>query len=219
MTDTELLDRLIQTREGTAFSDVASDRGGATRFGITKRILSEWRGHDVSSAAVQVLTETEAREIYTSMFLKPWQDVQDEKLRELLFDCGVHHGVGRAKRWLQQALRVEVDGVVGPETKAALQKADSIALYYALVGIRAAFMGELVTSDYKAVRTDVLLALKKAEDDLTDFLSTVLLPPTDLARVKLLTKQMRLTAEERLSKGQALNAHGWLNRVVAFLNT
>lgn len=213
----EFLDRLIRQREGVEFTHSASDRGGATKYGISKRVLSEWRGHDVSSAAVQAMTEAEARDIYQDMFLKPWVDIHDDWLKEFLFDCGVHHGVGQAKRWLQAALHVEVDGVIGPETKAAMATADLLHLYYALVGIRAAFLGEITTADYKRVRVDVLLATKKGEQDLMAFLSTILLPPADVERVKLILKQMRLTVEARLDTGQALNISGWLNRVVAFL--
>lgn len=42
----------------------------------------------------------------------------------LLFDSAVNQGVGRAVRILQAALDVTVDGQIGPETLAAIERAD-----------------------------------------------------------------------------------------------
>jgi lysozyme family protein len=42
----------------------------------------------------------------------------------VMFDAAVNNGVGRAVRWLQGALGVPEDGVIGPQTRAALQAAD-----------------------------------------------------------------------------------------------
>ena len=96
MTDAEIIDRLIR-REG-GFVDHKDDHGGSTKFGITKRTLSEWRGHDVSRAQVQALTIDEAREIYVRLYVEPFAVVTDGPLKELLVDTAVHSGVGKAKR-------------------------------------------------------------------------------------------------------------------------
>ena len=42
----------------------------------------------------------------------------------LVFDAAVNNGVGRAIRWLQQALGVSVDGVLGNGTLAAIKSRD-----------------------------------------------------------------------------------------------
>lgn len=144
-TDRQLIDRLLAREGGGKYVHHDSDRGGPTKYGITKRTLKEWRGYDVTTADVQRLTEPEARDIYTAMYLAPWKAVRDDELRELLFDCSVLHGVGRTKRWLQEALDVEVDGVMGPETEAALERADYVAVCREVIRVRLRAVGRLIT--------------------------------------------------------------------------
>lgn len=147
MTDGEMIDRLIRLREGRAFTHTASDRGGATKFGITKRTLSEWRGRDVTVREVMDLTEGEARDIYQAMYLAPFAPIEDARLRELLFDVAVLQGIGRAKRWLQEALDVEADGILGPHTIAAYHRANLVEVYRAVLARRILAFGETVAAD------------------------------------------------------------------------
>lgn len=49
----------------------------------------------------------------------------DPGLALIVFDAAVNNGVGQAARWLQAALGVTVDGVIGPATRAALAKANA----------------------------------------------------------------------------------------------
>jgi lysozyme family protein len=58
----QIIDDIIR-REGGAV-DHPSDRGGQTKYGITKATLSEYRGRQVSGVELFALTEQEAREIY-----------------------------------------------------------------------------------------------------------------------------------------------------------
>ena len=144
-TDTEIIDRLIQ-REG-GFADHRDDKGGPTRFGITKRTLSEWRGYDVSRAQVQTLHIDEAREIYARQYLEPFAAVTDGPLKELLVDTAVHSGPGKAKRLLQEALGVEVDGVIGLDTIGELAHADFVRVYRDVLRARLRFIGKILTRD------------------------------------------------------------------------
>lgn len=41
----------------------------------------------------------------------------------LVFDAGVNNGVGQASRWLQTAVGARADGMIGPDTLAALRTA------------------------------------------------------------------------------------------------
>lgn len=143
--DADLIGRLI-AREGGYVSH-PHDKGGSTKYGITKRTLSEWRGRAVTEAEVKALSEREARDIYAAIYLAPFKDVTDADVRELLFDSAVLHGVGRAKRWLQMALGVEPDGVIGPETRGAMRLCNWVDVYRGVLRARLVAIGKTITAD------------------------------------------------------------------------
>ena len=70
---------------------------------------------------IAALTDAQAKEIYRRDF---WDRAQcgslPPPLALLVFDAAVNSGVGRAVRWLQAALGVAEDGVIGPATLAAI---------------------------------------------------------------------------------------------------
>ena len=109
-----VIDDLI-LREGPPTDD-PTDNGGRTAFGISERANPEaWADGKV--------TEEEARAIYEQKYIKyPKYDlIENRKLREQMIDFGVNSGTYIATMKLQGILRVSVDGVLGPETIAALQ--------------------------------------------------------------------------------------------------
>lgn len=132
-----LIDRLL-VREG-GYVNHSADRGGPTNFGVTQATLSAWRERPVTAADVQAMGKDEARAIYRDRyFIKPGFDaVQDPELQELLFDYAVNSGPGAAAKGLQAALKAmglyagEIDGGIGPQTKAAVRSCNNIPeLYY-----------------------------------------------------------------------------------------
>ncbi len=82
-------------REG-GYSNDSADRGGKTNYGISS---AAYPGLDVSS-----LTREQAAQIYKRDY---WDaigaDQLDPSVREIAFDAAVNHGVGGAKRLLQEA--------------------------------------------------------------------------------------------------------------------
>ena len=117
----ELLDEVI-AREG-GFVDHPADRGGPTNFGITQRTLSDWLGRPASVDEVRRLEEETAREIYVARYLAaPRIETLPSEIVGQVFDMAVNHGPRRAVRILQEVLGlagwpVDVDGVIGPETR------------------------------------------------------------------------------------------------------
>jgi lysozyme family protein len=140
VTETEILDAIIE-REGD-YSDHSADRGGATRWGITARVLGQWRklGRQATREEVKSLTPAEARAIYAKTYVQGPGFTADvipyEPLRCQVIDHGVLSGPGTAKKDLQKALGVTVDGFIGPATREAIRQADLPRVHVELVKIR-----------------------------------------------------------------------------------
>ena len=89
------------------------DPGGETKYGISKRAYP-----DVNIAA---LTEDDAKAIYQRDYWDAHQcDTMPWAVGWVLFDCAVNHGAHTAIKWLQGALSLPADGVLGSHTLAAV---------------------------------------------------------------------------------------------------
>lgn len=96
-----------------------------------------------------MLTEAEAREIYRHRYIiEPSFDaITHPALQALLVDSSVHSGPQKAVKWLQEALGVTVDGVIGLKTRAALAATDQDKLYSKVLAARLRHLGRLITND------------------------------------------------------------------------
>lgn len=106
--------------EGTDYHDVAGDPGGATKFGISQR--------SYPNINIKELSPEMAAEIYERDFWL-FQEVNSDEIATFCFDTVVNFGQSFGTKIIQYALRsggrkVTVDGVVGPETLAALNAVD-----------------------------------------------------------------------------------------------
>jgi lysozyme family protein len=122
------------------------DPGEATNFGITRETLSRTRAQSASVKDVRELTREEAASIYHRFY---WDAVRGGDFPPgiglVVFDMAVNSGPVRAVRLLQQALRVSVDGVVGPRTLEAAHAADTADVIRALTRKRLGFLSRLAT--------------------------------------------------------------------------
>lgn len=115
-------------------------RCAGTKFGIS---AAAYPGLDIAG-----ITLEDARTLYRRDY---WDRVQGDSLPAplalLVFDAAVNNGVGRAVRWLQQALGVAVDGVPGEATLAAVHRhvGDGAALMSEFQALRMTFMAGLPT--------------------------------------------------------------------------
>jgi lysozyme family protein len=116
------------------------DPGGETKFGISKRA---YPGLDIKS-----LTLADAKAIYKRDY---WDRARCDDLPHGVafdvFDAAVNSGPGQAIRWLQRAVGVADDGVVGPFTLAAVKRMEPEALQARYSGQRLDFMTRLSTWD------------------------------------------------------------------------
>ena len=106
---------MVVNTEG-GYTDNKSDPGGRTKFGISQR--------SYPALDIAALTLDDARGLYRTGY---WDRIRGDEmpppLAFLTFDAAVNNGVGRSVRWLQTALGVAADGVIGPATLAAVHAA------------------------------------------------------------------------------------------------
>ena len=119
----DVIGDVIKREGGSQVTNDPADGGGRTQYGISERANPKaWADGKV--------TEDDARAIYEAKYVKgPHFDlVQDDQLRAQLVDFGVNSGPGIAIQKLQEILRVDADGALGPQTLTALQqhRADDI---------------------------------------------------------------------------------------------
>lgn len=97
------------------------DPGGRTNLGVTQRVWEEWTGKPATEEDMRGLTIEMVSPLYRKRY---WDAVRGDDLPSgvdlCVFDCAVNAGVGRASRFLQQAVGVVADGAIGPKTLAAV---------------------------------------------------------------------------------------------------
>ena len=130
---------ILLKHEG-GFSDHAADPGGKTRFGITEAVAREvgYRG-DMRELPLDL-----AKRTYKDRY---WDAVRADELPEAVrytvFDAAVNSGPRQAILWIQRAVGVRDDGVIGPVTLAAARAADPERLLRQLLAQRLRFMAGL----------------------------------------------------------------------------
>lgn len=133
---------LVLKHEG-GLVDHPRDPGGLTNFGISLRAYPEL-GRD----GIRNLTREQAAEIYERDY---WQKIRGDELplpvAVMVLDAAVNSGVRRSVQWLQRALRVADDGVIGPVTIGAAHEADVLDLLRELASNRIQFLMGLPTWD------------------------------------------------------------------------
>ena len=127
----------VLAHEG-GYVNLVSDPGGETQWGISKR--------SYPNLDIRALTRADAIQIYRRDF---WQAAQCDRLpRQFAFqalDAAVNHGISNAVRWIQRAVGVADDGVIGPVTIAAANRIDPVDLVLLFNAERLDFYTKLST--------------------------------------------------------------------------
>lgn len=122
------------------YSNHPNDPGGETMWGITLRVAREngYRGEmkDMSQDTAKIIAKK-----------KYWDAVQADELpkeiRYAMIDAAYNSGPSQAIKWLQRALEVEDDGILGPQTKKALGQKNALELKMKLLSQRLSFLTKL----------------------------------------------------------------------------
>lgn len=140
MTFDQAFDLLISHEGGFSNRPLSDDPGGATMYGVTETVARA-NGY---AGKMQDLTLDFAKSVYRKQYWDACKcDQVPSALRYALFDGAVNSGPGQAIKWLQSAIGVKVDGVIGPMTLQAATAADSILVAKQILGKRLRFMTEL----------------------------------------------------------------------------
>ena len=118
MTDDQIVAELI-AREG-GYANQAGDPGGATVWGLDQHAQTELLGHPPTDAETRAITKDQAAAFYRARYVAPWTFVAHDGLRVLLIDSSVLLGLPWTIGAVQTILGVRSDGVLGPQTRAAI---------------------------------------------------------------------------------------------------
>ena len=124
------------------------DPGGATNRGVTQRVYDSYRSRNgLAPRSVKLITDTEVSAIYRASY---WDLARCDRLpvgvSYVVFDGAVNSGVRQSVIWLQRALGVKADGIVGPATiQAANNHPDHALLINQICDQRLKFLKALKT--------------------------------------------------------------------------
>lgn len=128
---------VILKKEGGYVND-PHDAGGETNMGISKRAFPDV---DIKNLDVEL-----ASAIYKKYY---WNQVKADELPSgldlVVFDGAVNSGPAQSAKWLQKALGIKEDGVIGPITLVALQKVPVASVIDKVLDQRLAFLKSLPT--------------------------------------------------------------------------
>ena len=141
MSDFDKAFDLLIGNEGGYVNNLA-DPGGETNWGITRAVAVD-NGYDGS---MKLMPKETAKGIYKKIY---WDKLQCDQLPFIvafqLFDAGVNHGNAQAAKFLQRALSIEDDGVIGAKTIAAVSKLEDLQIVMLFNAERIEFYAALKT--------------------------------------------------------------------------
>jgi lysozyme family protein len=129
---TGIVERVL-TSEGGYVND-PDDPGKETIWGLTVAVARA-NGY---AGDMRAMPRATAVAVYQDVYWKrPGYDRLWPVLGYQVFDAAVNHGVVTASKMLQTVAKVDADGVVGPQTMAALSRIPMAATVLGMIGQRA----------------------------------------------------------------------------------
>ncbi|HEY8935105.1 MAG TPA: glycosyl hydrolase 108 family protein [Cyclobacteriaceae bacterium] len=151
-------EKYIQPNEG-GYANKANDKGGETYAGIARKMNPTWKGWEyidlqkrTSVKPIKSNTKFPAIQYLVADFYnKRWDsirlsEINSQEVANLIFDFHVHSG-NKAVRYAQAAVNLKPDGVMGPATIQAINKADATQVFTTILNNRKAFLDSLIKRD------------------------------------------------------------------------
>lgn len=126
-----IINHTIDEFEG-GLADHAADRGGLTKYGITRRTYSKYLGRTATAQDMINMPRSHAFKIYRDYYFKFYKvDKLHQAVQHIAFDMYVNHRPSTAGKIIQRALKLGlgiketglIDGKIGPKTRAAVEAA------------------------------------------------------------------------------------------------
>lgn len=142
---------VVLGHEGDVVND-PDDRGGLTNAGVTTKTYNAYRRR--LQLPLRPVTDIEPHEV-EAIYHEYWHDAHCDRLPNgldlVVFDMAINSGPSVAIKTLQKILGVDVDGIFGPQTNAAIREEILIGglaeLIEQYIAARADFYHALVAKD------------------------------------------------------------------------
>lgn len=146
MADYKKLKPFVLLWEG-GYMDDPDDLGGATMKGVTLATYRSVYGRNKTKADLRRMTDEEWEHIFKTRFWDKWKgdQIESQSVANMLVDwlwCSGSYGI----RIPQSVLRVDVDGIVGAKTLAALNAVPAATMFKRLKEERLAFLERICKS-------------------------------------------------------------------------
>ncbi|GGD30650.1 glycoside hydrolase family 108 protein [Aureimonas glaciei] len=136
----------VLAHEG-GYANHPADPGGATMKGVTQRVYDAYRDrHGMERKAVRGISAAEIAAIYRTQYAdKIAFDKLPTGIDYVVFDGAANSGPAQSVKWLQRALGVTADGIIGNVTLSAAAKAPAAMLIDNICEQRMRFLKALKT--------------------------------------------------------------------------
>lgn len=139
--------QVLLSEGGFKLTNIPGDRGGLTYAGIAKNKHPDWEGWATIMGG-KLPSRAMVEDFYKREY---WTACRCDELPTgvdyAVFDFAVNAGRGRARKFLQQAVGVADDGVLGPMTMAAVKRTDARHILDNFSAAKASFYKGLVDAD------------------------------------------------------------------------
>lgn len=120
------------------YSNNPKDPGGETMWGVTERVARKWGYTGEMIALPQAVAKAIAKKQYWDPY---YCDQFDPRIGFQVLDAA--YNGGHPATWLQAAVGVDADGVIGPVTLAAVVEADPLKVVMRFLAYRLQYFGNL----------------------------------------------------------------------------